>query len=253
MITIVGTIQVGVQRSVYFQPSLHSIQPISDLFSSWRLNIAGEKREWARSLIGKYWDDAIVTLDDNEASTYELITAQLQSLKDNDLAYTWIEDVWFVCEKPGRFRSLLDNFIRSQAAVMSVSHLLTVWSEPSFRTPIPSTSDYYECEIDLPGQERVWKDHPAGYYLVSIPSIFKVGFLRRVIEHQKLHLVDSHTPRNLEITPTTGLDFLRKGSFVRMVPRFHVFREVIAGPHCPPRCTPYWQTLKFIEERNKRC
>lgn len=252
-ITVIGTIQIGVWRSKFFLPSLNSVQPVADLFGAWRLNIAGEKRKWAQTLVEERWDDTIITLDDNEATTYELVVKQLESLEANSLVYPWIEDMWFVCGDGERFRRLLDNFKESQASVMVVSHLLSVWGEPGIRIPLTSTCDYHEYEIEPHSQKRIWKLHPKGCYLVSAPSIFKVGFLRRVIEHQKDQLMSSHRPHDLEIKPPRGLEFLRKGNFIRMVPRFHVFREVIAAPRCPPRCIPYRQALELIERRNKRC
>lgn len=249
MITVVGTIQIGLWRYPFFVHSLKSIAPIAHLLS-WRLNIAGEKRKIARDLILKQWANALITTDDNSTCTYDLISAQLASLPGDALVYPWIEDVWFVCPHVNLFLYILDEFVRSQAKVMPVSHLVTLWEEQHLRTPIVSNRFYSEYLIDLPSQERIRRDYPDSYWVISIPSIFKACLLREVVEYKKEHLSQSHSPHDLELQPGDAGGFLADRSFIRLVPHFHIFREVVGSKKRPRRCVGWHEARGIIHLRD---
>lgn len=245
-ITVVGTIKIDGWRDRYFSYSLKSVMPIAGLLS-WRLNIAGTNRESARDAVKKRWDDVLITTDDNETCTYDLLSTQLASLPDDALVYPWVEDMWFVCPRIDLFSCVLDKFIHSEAEVMPVSHLVAVWEEEHLRTAITSNRFYSEYLIDLPSQERVLECLPGAYWAVSISSIFKIRLLRDVVEHQREYLSSSHQPHGLELPPERARAFLVDRSFIRLVPHFHVFREVIASGGLPRRCISWGEATKMLE------
>lgn len=249
MITVVGTIQIGDWRYPFFIHSLKSVAPIAHLLS-WRLNIAGEKRKVARGLILRQWANALITTDDNKTCTYDLMSAQLASLSDDALVYPWVEDVWFVCPHVNLFLHVLDKFIQSRAEVMPVSHLVTLWEEQCLRIPIVDNRFYSEYLIDLPSQEQIWGERPESYWAVSIPSIFKVGLLREVVEYKKEHLSQSYSPHGLELQPEDAKGFLADRSFVRLVPHFHVSREVVGSKKRPRRCVGWHEACGTIHLRD---
>jgi len=250
MITVVGTIKTGDYKSEYFPRSLKSVTPIAHLFSSWRLNIAGRAREESRDLVMKQWDDVLITTDDNETCTYDLVSAQLEPLPDDALVYPWIEDMWFVCPHIDLFLYVLGKFIQSRAEAMPVSHLISVWEEQHLRTPITSDRFYSEYLIDLPSQERIWEPRPNTYWPISISSIFKAGLLRDVVECQKERLSQSCRPHGLELPPDAARRFLAGRSFVRLVPHFHVFREVIGRRDPPRRCISWREACDAVDLRD---
>lgn len=246
-ITVVGTTQT--HGCKYFLRGLKSVMPIADLLS-WHLNIAGERRGCTRDLVKKRWDDALITTDDNKKCTYDLISAQLESLPDDALVYPWTEDVWFVCPHIDLFLYVLDKFIQSQAEVMPASHLITVWEEQGLRTPVVSNRFYSEYLIDLPSQEQVWEELPGSYWVISIPSIFKIGLFREVVEYQKEDLSQSCKPHGLELPPEAAKGFLADRSFIRLVPHFHVFREVVDFAHPPRRCLDWYEACEMVDLRD---
>lgn len=252
MITVVGTIQIGDWRNEYLSRSLKSVAPIADLLT-WRLNIAGEKRQEARDLIVKQWDSALVTTDDNETCTYDLVSAQLDSLPDDALVYPWIEDVWFVCPHIGLFLYVLGKFVQSRAEVMPVSHLISVWEEQYLRTPTISDRFYSEYLIDLLSQGQIWKVLPGAYWVISVPSIFKVGLLRDVVEYQKERLSQSCRPHGLELPSDVARKFLVDRSFIRLVPHFHIFREVLGSQNPPRRCIGWHDACVMMDLRDHGC
>jgi len=248
-ITVVGTIKTGDYKSEYFPRSLKSVTPIAHLLS-WRLNIAGGDREKSRNLVMKQWDDVLITTDNNKTCTYDLVSAQLESLPDDALVYPWIEDVWFVCPHIDLFLYVLDKFIQSRAEAMPVSHLISVWEEQHLRTPITSDRFYSESLIDLSGQEQVWKVFPKAYWIISIPSIFKAGLFREVLEYRKECLSQSYTPHGLELPSDVAREFLIDRSFIRLVPHFHVFREVIGLREPPRRCISWREACDAVDLRD---
>lgn len=249
MITVVGTIKISDWRDEYFVRSLKSVRPIANLLS-WRLNIAGKKREEARDQVVKRWTNALITNDDNETCTYDLISAQLEDLSDDALVYPWVEDVWFVCPHVNMFLYILDKFIQSKAEVMITSHLVTVWKERHFVKPIVEDKFYSEHLIDLPTQELIWKNVSNPYWTISIPSLFKVGLFRELLQHQKEHLSQSYKPGGLELPPDTAEQFLKERSFIRLVPHFHVFREVVGFQDPPIRCIIWYEAREAMDLRD---
>jgi len=249
MITVVGTIKICDWRNEYFSRSLISVKPIAHLLS-WQLNIAGEKREEARDLVLAQWDNASITVDDNETCTYDLMSAQLAQLPDDALVYPWVEDMWFVCPHVNLFLYVLDKFIHSKAEIMPVSHLVTVWDEQCLRATIMADMFCSEYLIEPPSQEQIWKDFPNSYWIISVSSIFKAGLLRDVLEHQKERLSKSCKPRGLELSPETARDFLADRSFIRLVPHFHVFREVVGFHDHSPRCIIWQEAYDMVDLRD---
>lgn len=249
MITIIGTIKIGNWRDKYFLRSLKSVKPIAHLLS-WQLNIAGERREEARDLVSGRWSDALITVDDNITCTYDLISTQIASLSDNALIYPWVEDVWFMCPHVNMFLYVLDRFTQSEAEVMSTSHLITVWEEGYLRTPLVENKFYSEYLIDLPSQEQIWESYPNSYWVISVPSLFKVGLFREVLKHQKECLSRSCKPGGLELQPDVAKQFLKERSFIRLVPHFHIFREVVGFQGPPSRCVIWHEACETMDLRD---
>lgn len=250
MITVISTIRINEYRKDYFAHSLTSISPIASLLS-WRLNIAGEHRQWACDLIGERWDNTHVTLDDNETCSYDLFVEQLAPLPDDALVYPWTEDTWFVCPYAPLFLHVLDRLIHSRAEVMPVSHLLTVWKENALRPAITATDFYLEYLVDLNSQERVWETLPDAYWTISTMSIFKVALLRESIESNREVLLNSCRPHGFELPPDAARKFLAGRSFIRLVPLFHVFREAIGELSFPARCMDIPRALAMIKLRDE--
>jgi len=235
MITIIGTTKIDTKERLHHVfYNLWSLAPIHDMFTC-RLNVAGQYGQQVTKLLSRvFGDDGITTYDDT-LSIYDLLIQQLTGLGENDVVFLWQEDHWFICSHVGLFYAVFDQFLSNDVDVLAATHSIPNWERVlPYMTKLQRNVLYSTCLLDLAGQERVWRDHP-GSFVTGIPEFYKVKFVRRLMDHQKDYMRTTPLPQPCELAPYRGCSFLQKHSFVKIVPHFHLFREVWWGKGVPPR------------------
>jgi hypothetical protein len=246
MLTIVGTIKIDDgNRREHFENNLRSLEPIAHLLE-WRLNVAGRYGDSAQNAVEGRWPGSVVTTDD-ESPAYWIMRAQLDALPDDAVCWYWLEDHWFTCQHVSAFLELLEEFERSEAEVLTVSHLHSSWEQKAW-LPVLSHSELHEVKrVDRENQERVWA-HCPGAYAAGIPMICKKRFALDMLEHCRGDLEGSKKPAGFELPPHKAKPFLERRSWNEIIPTFHVCREVFRGTN-NPRAMLWDEALKILEER----
>jgi len=222
-LSVVGSVKIGSRwRKKLFVHNLESLRPISSLLS-WRVNIVGKYADFAKKQILDFYKDAEVTTDD-DSSYYEVTKNQLQKSK-NDTILFWEEDNWFLCQDGSFFMYLLSEFNKSEAEVLSISHLTGSWNRKIFLPKLRDEYLYKEYKVDKDSQKKVWEKFPTAY-VTEVSAIYKKDLAMQVLEFNKPYLLNKKDAHQYEIDRKKGEKFLENRSFIEMVPAFHVFREV---------------------------
>lgn len=225
-IPIVGSIKIDSPlRKRFFIQNLESLKTVSYLFS-WNFNIVGKFGDFCAEAVKKRYGQAVIT-NDNMSSYYEVVKKQISSLdssKDQILFFLQ-EDHWFICPHKNLFLYLLEEFEKSKARALRITHLTEFWKKESafnltFENPL-----YKEYEINSENYYKLIKVDPSGY-ITSLPGIFKKSIANEILEHNKALLGKEKGSVNFELYGKQAEEFLNKGSFITMVPIFHVLREV---------------------------
>lgn len=201
---------------------MQSLMPIFGILSM-RVNIVGKYADLAKKELLSHCKDAIVTNDD-DSSYYQITKKQIENSSE-DIILFWEEDSWFLCPCKELFFHLLSEFKKSSAEVLSVVHLLTSWETKPLLPIVKDTYFYKEYRIDKDSQKMVWEKHPAAY-LAGIMAIYKKKLAMDILEFNKPYLENAKSDHQFELNRQKGEKFLEKRSFIEMVPKFHVFREV---------------------------
>lgn len=249
---VVGSIKIDSRfRRKLFMHNLASLNPISSLLS-WNLNIVGKYADFAGQQITKRYSHAFITIDDN-SSYYELVKTQI-SLLDNQapepLLFFWMEDHWFLCPNKSLFLYLLDEFEQSKAEILTVTHLITSWHRKHVHKLITNKHLYKEYLVDLSSQRGLWKRWPQAY-LTGIPTIYKKGIATEILEINRSILENSKKPGGYELHGEKAVEFLRRKSFIEMIPTFHVFREIFKKVSPGARGVNMDDALKILRLRVK--
>lgn len=248
MLTIVGTIKLDSQeRLAHFSNNLHSMEPIAHLLS-WHLNVAGRYGPRARVMIEERWPDSrSLVINDDESSAYSIMRMQLETIPDDAPCFYWLEDHWFVCQNVVGFLQILDEFAKSEADVLTVSHLTCSWEQKSWLPVISYSKLRNIYRVDRVTQERVWAHHP-GAYAAGIPMICKKRFAADMLAHCRRELENTKKPALFELPPHKAKTFLEWRGWNEFVPTFHVFREVFRETS-NSRAILWDDALRIIEER----
>jgi len=124
-LSLIGSIKIDSRwRKKLFEHNLQSLKPI-DSPISWRMNIVGKYAPFCRKKIEDTNGGSLITIDDN-LPYYQLIKNQLQNIRGN-LVLFWMEDHWFLCSNKRLFFYLLHEFEKSDAEILTISHLMTSW------------------------------------------------------------------------------------------------------------------------------
>lgn len=226
-IYIVGSIKIDSKwRKRLFKYNLFSIEPISSLIS-WNFNIAGKYADLARQEIIKRYPQARITSND-DASYYHIVKAQLSAFtgQRSDLPlFFWQEDHWFICPDKNLFLYLLNEFKKSKADILRISHLVDVWESHYVHNMITNKYLYKEYLIDLDSQREFFRKNPDST-LTSLPGIYKKDIALGILENNKSLLENKKNSKGFELSGKKAGEFSAKRSFIEMVPTFHVFREV---------------------------
>jgi hypothetical protein len=247
MLTIVGTIKIGnTERLEHVANNLRSMEPIAHLLT-WQLNIAGLYGNMAREIIRDRWPNAQISTD-SDTCAYQVMAGQLNALPDDTLCLYWLEDHWYICGNTTGFLSILDEFEKSKAEVLTVSHLVSSWEQKQW-LPIPNHNEwrtiYY---VDIWGQVDIWAHHP-GAYAAGVPMICKKRFAMDMLACCRQELEQSKSPAGFELPPHKTREFFAaRGGFIEIVPTFHVFREVFRKSR-NPRAILWDDAIRIITER----
>jgi len=219
----------------------------------WKLNIAGPYRDAVKSIIGESWDISAVTLDNDKMSTYQLLTRQTEGLSPTDMVFLWQEDHWFVCPSTPLFLFLLDKFESSGIDSFDVTHGIPNWERviPYF-SHVEDHRLYTVCQMDLIAQKRVWEKSP-GSFVTGIPSIYKMSFFHDIMDVNRTGLSSTTAPLYCEMDAEHGRRLLEKRDFTKLIPTFHILREVYWGDEpVPPRRidVSYYDALEIIRLRD---
>lgn len=248
-LSLVGSIKIDSRwRKKLFIHSLFSLGPILPLLS-WRLNIVGKYASFAKKKIFNLDKNALITIDD-DSSYYNIIKSQIQNSESN-LVFFWQEDHWFLCSNNNLFLYLLSEFQKSDAEVLTISHLTSSWK---VKLPLPIVKNNYlykEYRVDKDSQKKVWAKYPASYS-VGIPAIYKKAIALEILEFNKPYLINTKNPHGYELDRKKGEEFLQKRGFIEMIPTFHVFREVFRFQRVERaiKIKEAFQILKLREKRN---
>jgi|SRR3989344_5533441 len=226
-IIIVGSIKIDSPlRKRFFLHNLDSLKTVSDLFS-WNFNIVGKYGDFCAEEVKKRYGQTVIT-NDNISPYYEVVKKQLDSLaseKQDQILFFLQEDHWFVCPHKNLFIYLLQEFEKSGAKVLRITHLIEFWKKEPVLNLVSENALYKECEIKIKNYPDLLKIDPAGY-ITSLPGIFKKNIAVEFIEHNKELLSKQKGSVNFELYGKKAEEFLKKGSFITMIPTFHVLREV---------------------------
>ena len=248
-LSLIGSVKIDSRwRKKLFIYSLFSLGPILPLLS-WRLNIVGKYASFAKKEIFNLDKNALITIDD-DSSYYNIIKSQIQNSESN-LVFFWQEDHWFLCSNNNLFLYLLSEFQKSEAEVLTISHLMSSW-EVKLSLPIVKNNYLYkEYRVDKDSQKKVWEMYPAAYS-VGIPAIYKKGIALEILEFNKPYLINTKNPHEYELDRKKGEEFLQKRSFIEMIPTFHVFREIFRFQKVKRAINikEAFQILKLRERRN---
>lgn len=229
-LSIIGSIKVDSRlRKKLFTYSLASLESVSSLLS-WQLNIVGKYANFARKAISEVQlptvdrdKDRLVTIND-DSSYYQIIKNQIKNSESN-LLFFWQEDHWFLCPQKNLFLYLLDEFSKSKAEILTISHLITSWEAKRHLPIVKDSYLYKEYRVDFRSQKELWQKYPKAY-LTGIPAIYKKALALEILEFNKPYLSNSKLPYGYELDSKRGRDFLKNRSFIEMIPKFHIFREV---------------------------
>jgi hypothetical protein len=249
---VVGSIKIHSRfRRKLFMHNLVSLRPISSLLS-WKLNIVGRYADFARREITKRYNHASITIDDN-SSYYELVKIQISALGNQasePFLFFWMEDHWFLCPNKNLFSYLLDEFEQSEAEILMVTHLVTSWQRKHVHELITDKPLYKEYLVDLSSQRELWKRWPRAY-LTGVPAIYKKGIATEILEINRSILENSEKPGGYELHDEKAVEFLRRKSFIEMIPTFHVFREIFKKVSLGARGVNIDDALKILRLRVK--
>ena len=226
-IPIVGSIKIdSLSRKRLFINNLESLKTVSDLFI-WNFNIVGKYAKECADEVKKRYGQVVIT-NDTMAPYYQVVKAQL-SLPDtgtgDQILFFLQEDHWFICPHKNLFLYLLDEFKKSEARVLRITHLTEFWKKESAFTLLSENKLYKEYEINTAGYAKMVDIDPAGY-TTSLPGIFKKSTADDFLEHNKELLMQQKGSVNFELYGKKAEEFLQKKSIITMVPTFHVLREV---------------------------
>lgn len=251
---VIGSIKINSRfRRKLFMHNLASLELISSLFS-WNFNIVGRYAEFARSEITKRYSHASITIDD-DSSLYEIVKTQISALENQGpeaLLFFWQEDHWFLCPNKNLFLYLLDEFEQSKAEILTVTHLITSWHRKHVHKLITNKHLYKEYLVDLSSQKELWKRWPKSY-LTGIPTIYKKDIATEILETNRPIIENSKKPGVYELHGEKAVEFLRKRSFIEMIPTVHVFREVFKKVGSGARGINMDDALRILELRVKGC
>ncbi len=249
---IIGSIKIDSKsRKKLFRYNLRSLEPISSIIS-WSYNIVGKHAEFCRKEIIKRYNQASITNDD-KTSFYELVKAQIFAVSNQEsepLFFFWQEDHWFICHHKNLFLYLLDEFQKSKAELLVVTHLVELWEHKSIHKLISNKKLYKEHLVSLNSQTELWKKHPTSY-LTTIPGIYKKAIVNEILEINKHVLAHSKPPAGFELHGKSAKEFLFRRSFIEMMPIFHVFREVFRFSK-DTRSMDMREALQIIKLREKQ-
>lgn len=248
-LSLIGSIKVDSwQRKKLFIHSLTSLSPILSLIS-WQLNIVGKYADFTRKEIINLCHDAMITINNND-SYYRIIKNQIKN-SESDFIFFWQEDHWFLCSNENLFFYLLDEFSKSQAEILTVSHLITSWERKSLLPVIKKARLYKEYMISPDSQEKLWHKYPNAY-LTGMPAIYKKKIAMEMLEFNKECLGDSKLPWGYELDRERGKRFLKEKNFIEMIPVFHIFREVFMFKFkLEKRAIRMKQALQILKLREK--
>ena len=226
-IPIVGSIKIDSPlRKRFFVQNLESLKTVSDLFV-WNFNIVGRYGYDCEREIKKRYEQAVIT-SDNTSSYYQVVKAQL-SLPDtgdkDQILFFLQEDHWFVCPHKNLFLYLLDEFRKSSATVLRITHLAEFWRKESAFKVLAENRLYKEYEMNSEGYRNLLHIDPAGY-VTSLPGIFKKGTANDFLEHNKELLSKQKGSVNFELYGKKAEEFLQNKNLITLAPTFHVLREV---------------------------
>jgi hypothetical protein len=251
-LSIVGSVKIDSRwRKRLFTCNLDSLEPISRLLS-WNLNVVGRYADFARREITKRYGNVTITIDD-DSSYYELVQPQISALDNQDpepMVFFWMEDHWFLCPHVNLLLYLLDKFQQSEAEILTVTHLVTSWHRKHVHKLITDKHLYKEYFVDLSSQGELWKRWPRAY-LTGMPAIYKRSIATEILEFNNPILENSKHPGGYELPPERAVEFLRRRSFIEMIPTFHVFREVFEKVEPGDRGISLKDALKILELRGE--
>lgn len=250
-LAIIGTIKIDSdERRDHFLANLGSMNRLGDIFE-WRINIIGRWKEWAAERLTAHYTHAYVAdgciTHDEQASTYDLMSSQLQATFCN--VFLWQEDHWFLCAHPSFFPMLYNTFLSLHADILTVTHLTTSWA-CKLEIPMvylnPLAGAY---TVDLAIQEKyVWSEHPNAF-LTGTPAIYSWTFCHKLLQFRAATLRQTKLP-DFELSAKHGRQFLAEGnSFVEVIPRIHVFREVFRG-NKHPRSVEWDDAVAWLKLRD---
>lgn len=251
MLTAIGTIKIDTpQRKIYFMRAIESLVPVRDLFS-WKINIIGQHARPCHEILMPMFQEVEITNDDS-ASTYELQRAQMDSMLYRGPVITWQEDHLFICPHQLLFHYLLDEFRRSGAEVLTITHLITSWERkkllPGRKRPFLYTTYF----VNQQTQQSVWNIYPDAYISGS-PAIYKWHLANDILEFKGRHMSQTTLPE-FELNAEEGKRFLQARSFEEIVPKFHVFREIEQEQHseaAKERTIPETVAMSWIRKRDR--
>lgn len=225
-IYIVGSIKIDSPlRKKFFLNNLNSLKTVSDLFS-WNFNIVGKYADVCANEVKKRYGQSVIT-NDNISPYYEVVKKQLDSFNESEdqILFFLQEDHWFICPHKNLFLYLVEEFKKSSAKVLRITHLTEFWKKGSAFNLINHNALYNEYEINIQGYNNVLKMDPLGY-VTSLPGIFKRSIAKEFLDHNKELLSKQKGSVNFELYGKKAEEFLQKQSIITMVPTFHVLREV---------------------------
>lgn len=249
---IIGSIKINSGlRKKFFVHNLNSLKPISHLLS-WDFNIVGKYTQFARQEIIRRYPKAKISSDD-DSSYYKVVRQQISrvaSQENSPLLFFWQEDHLFICPHKNLFFYLLDEFQKSKAEVLRITHLKDAWESKLVHKIISNKHLYKECLVSLSSQEEIWKKWPGGR-VVSLPGIFKKTYVNDLLENNKSLLENSKRSRNFELHSEKAREFLKKRNFIEMIPTFYVLREVFRF-NIQDRAIDIKEARQIIKLRDKK-
>lgn len=222
-IYIVGSLKVNsLSRKFFFLKNLDSLKTLGDTLA-WEFNIVGKYSRACAREIKKIYSATNISNDDT-SSYYEIIKNQIYFLPQDAILFFLLEDHWFVCPHKNLFFYLLEEFCNSKADVLRITHLTELWKRENAYDVAVKKHLYKEYITNSNVLKNLWQKHP-GAYLISLPGIFKKGFVLELLEHNKT-ILQSKKPGGFELYGKKAEEFVAQRSFITMVPAFHVLREV---------------------------
>lgn len=250
---IVGSLLIDKRnRFIQLKNNIRSLLPIKDTLR-WSLNLEGRFADKATKEIKAHWPNAKIT-NTPKLGYYDAIIQQIKThkragAKHNSPLFFWLEDHWFVCPHPKKFRRMLNDFNDSDTDILTISHLFTSWKNKLEMPTLKDHPDYWILDINLRSQQEIiWSKTPTAY-VTGLPCIYTIAITEEILEFNKSDL-DLPRPHGFELTHEKAMIFLKDRSFKEMIPKIHVFREVFRL-NKEARALDYRDAKRLIDMRSR--